>query len=374
MPPTDVHPLNATVVVIGAGQAGLSAGYHLQRRGFVDATAEPDAPRTYIILDADASPGGAWQHRWESLTMSTVNHIFDLPDFPAAEVDPNEPSRTAVPRYFADFETQHNLAILRPVRVTSVRRNRTQTDMLLVDTAQGTWHTRFVINATGTWNNPVLPIYPGAELFTGPQLHSRDYSQLQDFAGQRVGIIGGGISAVQQLEEISRVAATFWYTRTKPIFREDDFRPENEGREVIEKVTADVEAGRSTGSVVSYTGLVWSPYARAAQARGALLRRPMFTAIEPNGVREADGSLTELDVILWATGYKAALAHLGPLGLRNEDGGIMMNRTQVAAEPRVHLIGFGPSQSTVGANRAGRDAVRTISRTIRSSPPTPRNG
>jgi len=41
-----------------------------------------------------------------------------------------------------------------------------------------------------------------------------------------------------------------------------------------------------------------------------------------------------------------------------------MRGTQVADDPRVHLIGFGPSQSTVGANRAGRAAVAAISRLV----------
>jgi hypothetical protein len=174
--------------------------------------------------------------------------------------------------------------------------------------------------------------------------------------------VGGGISALQQLEEISRVATTFWYTRRAPVFREGGFNPEVEGRKIIAKVVADVEAGRPTGSVVSYTGLAWTPYALAAKERGALERRPMFTAIEPDGVREADGSFTAVDAILWATGFKAALAHLGPLALRNDHGGIRMAGTQVAGEPRVHLVGFGPSQSTVGSNRAGRSAVVAIAK------------
>ena len=88
----------------------------------------------------------------------------------------------------------------------------------------------------------------------------------------------------------------------------------------------------------------------------------MFTAIESHGVREADGSFTSVDAIVWATGFKAALGHLDPLGLRNEQGGIRLSGTQVDGEPRVHLIGFGPSQSTVGANRAGRDAVNALVR------------
>jgi len=183
-------------------------------------------------------------------------------------------------------------------------------------------------------------------------------------------VVGAGICALQQLEEISRVATTFWYTRREPVFRADGFEPEVAGRETIAKVVADVEAGRPTGSVVSYTGLAWTPYALAAQRRGALQRRPMFTAIEPGGVREADGSVTAVDVILWATGFKAALAHLDPLGLRNARGGIRMTGTQVADEPRVHLIGFGPSQSTVGANRAGRDAVNALTKFLEQSRPS----
>ena len=93
-----------------AGQAGLSAAHHLQRRGFVSALTEPGAARTFVVLDADPAPGGAWQHRWESLRMATVNGIFELPSFPTPPIDPDEPSRTAVPRYFAAFERRTRAA------------------------------------------------------------------------------------------------------------------------------------------------------------------------------------------------------------------------------------------------------------------------
>lgn len=116
--------------------------------------------------------------------------------------------------------------------------------------------------------------------------------------------------------------------------------------------------------MVSYTGLHWSPSAVAARERGVLVRRPMFTAITPEGVREADGSLTPLDTVLWATGFKPALWHLEPLGLLSERGAITMKGTQAASDDRLHLIGYGPSQSTVGANRAGREAVRQLHRLL----------
>ncbi|MFI5952994.1 FAD-dependent oxidoreductase [Cryptosporangium sp. NPDC051539] len=337
-----------TVVIIGAGQAGLSAAYHLRRRGL-----------PFVVLDAESAPGGAWQHRWDSLRMATVNGIFDLPGFPKPPIDPDEPSRTAIPRYFAAFERELDLPIRRPVRVTAVREDG---DDLVVESGTGSWRARAIINATGTWTNPVLPAYPGRETFTGVQLHTSGYGRAEDFAGLRVAVVGGGISAVQQLEEISRFATTFWYTRREPVFRDGEFDPEVAGRETIAKVTADAAAGRPTGSIVSYTGLIWTPYARAARDRGALARRPMFTAIEPGGVREADGTFTGVDVILWATGFRAALAHLEPLALRGALGGVRMKGTEVVGEPRVHLIGFGPSQSTVGANRAGREAAVALSK------------
>jgi NAD(P)H-nitrite reductase large subunit len=90
----------------------------------------------------------------------------------------------------------------------------------------------------------------------------------------------------------------------------------------------------------------------------------MFTEIEPSGVRMADGRLQPADVILWATGFRQALGHLDPLRLRGELGGIAMDGTAVAADRRVHLIGYGPSQSSVGANRAGRAAATAVSKLL----------
>jgi NADH dehydrogenase FAD-containing subunit len=121
-----------------------------------------------------------------------------------------------------------------------------------------------------------------------------------------------------------------------------------------------VRQGLPPQSVVSVTGLIWTPALRAAAERGVLERQPMFTAIEPDGVRLADGGFLRADVILWATGFRAALEHLVPLHLRARGGGIAMDGTQVAVEPRVHLIGYGPSSSTIGANRAGRAAVASL--------------
>jgi cation diffusion facilitator CzcD-associated flavoprotein CzcO len=345
------------VVVIGAGQAGLSAAYHLRRRGI-----------RYIVFDAEDGPGGAWQHRWRSLRMATVNGIYDLPGMTQDEVDPEEPSADVLPRYFGAYEQMFDLPIVRPAAVSAVRRaDDDPHGRLLVDvtTPVGaqTWSTRAVINATGTWRKPFWPHYPGQEGFGGRQLHVADYVSAEEFAGQRVAVVGGGISAVQLLDEISRVATTTWFTRREPEWRDVEFSPQL-GHDAVARVEERVRRGAPPGSVVSVTGLVWTPVTRAAAARGVLVRHPMFTAIEHDGVRMGDGGFLPLDAILWATGFRAVLGHLAPLHLRIPGGGIVMDGTAVADEPRVHLIGYGPSASTIGANRAGRAAVNALVKVV----------
>lgn len=354
-------PEAVDVVVIGAGQAGLSAGHHLRRRGFRPLDGQPPGQtRSFVLLDANHNPGGAWQHRWRSLLMGTVNGIYELPGMKLPPVDPEVPSVDVLPGYFADFEAVNDLRVRRPVTVTAVRRaDEGAQGRLLVESGEGTWSARWVINATGTWTNPLLPHYPGADTFRGRQLHVHDYVSAAEFAGRRIVIVGAGVSAIQLLNEISRVASTFWVTRSEPVWQQGDF---DEGRRIaaIERVTQRARQGLAPVSIVSATGMYWAPWAIEARERGVLVRHPMFTAIEPDGVRMPDGSLVEADAILWATGFKPALGHLDALGLTTPAGGIRVERGRSLDDPRLFVIGYGPSQSTVGANRAGRDAVRAI--------------
>jgi hypothetical protein len=332
------------VVVIGAGQAGLSSAYFLRRAG-----------ADFVVLDANRAPGGAWQHRWPTLRMATVHGIFDLP---GRHFDPpadTRPAAEAVPAYFADYERHFDLHVRRPVRVTSVSRDV----RFLLRTDDGDWTARAVINATGTWRTPFRPYYPGQETFLGRQPHTADYRGPAEFAGLRVVVVGGGTSAVQLLTEIADVATTTWVTRRPPVFRDGPFTRDF-GREVVAMVDERVRAGLPPGSVVSVTGLPRTPAVIEAQARGVLDQLPMFDRITPDGVAWVDGRFVPADVILWCTGWRPSLDHLAPLHLREPGGGITMDGTRVVAEPGLHLVGYGPSASTVGANRAGRAAVAEI--------------
>jgi len=266
----------------------------------------------------------------------------------------------AVPQYYAAYEKKFQLPVYRPVNVNVVcERN----DRFRIETDRETFTARGIINATGTWETPVIPHYTGAELFKGQQLHTRDYQTAEVFSGRHVIIVGGGISALQLLDEISQVTTTTWVTRSEPQFRETPFT-EEDGRAAVAIVEDRVRRGLVPGSVVSVTGIPLTPALRAARERGALNRLPMFSEITETGIRWADGTEKRADVILWCTGFRSSLDHLAPLQIRETNGGIVMGgrlATQVMKDPRIHLVGYGPSASTIGANRAGAAAAKELS-------------
>lgn len=358
------------VLVIGGGQAGLSAAYFLQRA---------PRPLRFQVLDRMTGPGGAWQQRWPSLTLATANHVHDLPGYGLREslgTDCDElPAASAVPTYFGDYEQRNGIDAVRPVQVDRVDHDAEGGFTVRVSAGQErrTVHTSAIINATGTWGRPFVPHLPGIETFRGRQLHTRDYADAHTFDGQRVLVVGAGISAVQLLIEVARTATdvrTFWCSRTPPRFTDEPFTPAA-GREAVARVERRVRAGLPPGSVVSVTGLQRTPQIRAAQRDGLLAWRPMFDRITPTGVAWDAGDLAgeqlEVDTIFWNTGFRSELSHLAPLQLRAPGGGIEMTgrlATVVAADPRVQLLGYGPSASTIGANRAGREAARVVTELV----------
>lgn len=173
-------------------------------------------------------------------------------------------------------------------------------------------------------------------------------------------VVGGGTSAVQQLLEIAPVAAaTTWVTRRPPVFREGPFG-EEQGRAAVALVEERVRQGLPPRSVVSVTGLPMTEAIRRGRESGVLDRLPLFERLTPTGAVWGDGRTVEADVILYATGFRPALDHLAPLRLREPGGGIRMEGTRTLRDARVHLVGYGPSASTIGANRAGRAAAVSI--------------
>jgi thioredoxin reductase len=352
-PPTEI----LDSLVIGGGQAGVATSFFLQQRGVA-----------HLVLDTNSAPGGAWQHRWESLTMDDVHGVADLPGAPAPRRS-NRPANQVVPAFFADYERRHGLPVIRPVHVTGVV---AAGDLLVVRAGEHHWRTRTLVNASGTWTHPFVPYYPGIASFVGEQFHTAGFPGAGHLRSKRVLVVGGGASAVQHLGEIAPVTDTLWVTRRPPVWREDEFDAEA-GLAAVTQVEARIRDGRPPASVVSVTGLTLRAQERRAAELGAYVRRPMFSAIEPHGVRWVDGSFEAVDVILWATGFRPALDHLAPLGLRSPRGGIALTHipgnvqgaTTAVRDPRVQLVGYGPSASTLGASRAARAAAAAVQRHLR---------
>jgi len=359
---TPAEEFRRDVVVIGAGQAGLSAAHFLK-------TASLEPGNTLEVLDANPTPGGAWSHRWDALTFDDAHGIHDLPGSHLGETDPTEPAREVVKRYYGAYETAQGLDVQRPWRVTAVSRDGAD---FLVDAQNpgGTvrrYRARAVVSGTGTWDRPFIPSTPGR--FGGEQLTTRDFLAPEDFAGRRVLVVGGGTSAVQFVLLLeSRGIDTLWSTRTPPRWTEIPF-DENWGRTVERDVASRTRAGLPPLSVVAATGLPLIPRYVAGIERGVLRSRGPLARLTPTGVDFADGTREDVDAILWATGFRASLGHLAPLHLRTPGGGIAMlpDDVSVADVPGLALVGYGPSASTLGATRAGRRAARAVLRHLAES-------
>ena len=89
-------------VVIGAGQAGLAASYFLRQRHV-----------GHVVLDANPQAGGAWQHRWASLSMDDVHGVADLPGS-SAPAGSEVAANVVVPDYFGHYERHQGLPVVRP--------------------------------------------------------------------------------------------------------------------------------------------------------------------------------------------------------------------------------------------------------------------
>lgn len=340
------------VVVIGGGQSGLAAGYHLRRLRL-----------DFVILDAQAAAGGAWQHTWDSLHLFSPAAFSSLPGrLMPPQAGEEYPDAEHVVAYLRDYEKRYELPIERPVRVAGVHRDG---ELLRVETDSGTWRARAVISATGTWWRPFLPAVPGRGLFEGRRLHTVEYRSPRDFAGQRVVVVGGGNSGAQIAADLAYDTELTWVTQRPPRYLADGI----DGRVLFDAATARrraLDEGRTdTGGVASLGDIVAVPPVCEARDRGLLKASPMFARLVPGGVEWADGTRAEADAIIWCTGFRPALSHLAPLRLRGRRGHIATEGTRAVDEPRLHLLGYGdwtgPASATlIGVGRPAREAAREI--------------
>ena len=360
------------MVIVGGGQAGLATGFYLRRAGL-----RPD--EDFVILDAGEAPGGAWRHMWPGLRLFSPSTYSSLPGWMMPSWDDKRhgyPPRSHVVEYLTGYEDRYDLAVRHGVQVRSVRPADDASGRgagFVLGTSAGTVRARVVVSTTGTWSRPFWPVYPGAETFAGRQQHAADYRSATEFVGRRVVIVGGGNSAAQILAEVSAnpaVAETLWVTRHPPRFLPDDV----DGRALFAAATQRVRAlreGRTHDGVGGLGDIVMVAGVRDARDRGVLKAHPMFTGFTETGVEWVDGSAAAVDAVIWCTGFRPALRHLAPLGLRDVAGHIATEPrdgapgTQVVGTSGLFLVGYGdwtgPASATlIGVGRTARDTAADV--------------
>ncbi|HST58458.1 MAG TPA: NAD(P)-binding domain-containing protein, partial [Longimicrobium sp.] len=243
------------VVVIGGGQAGLAMGFYLRRTDL-----------SWIILDDQPRPGGAWQRTWDGLRLFSSARFSSLPGWLMPGGTDEYPTRDEAIDYLTQYEARYGFSIERPVHVRAVTR---EAGRFRIDTDGGAWTADAVVSATGSWAYPILPEIPGRESFRGVQMHSAEYRSPAELAGRRVVIVGGGNSGAQILAEVSQVADATWVTLTEPRFLPDHV----DGRYLFDQATELYRArkeGRTPPPPADLGDIVMVPSVREARDRGVL--------------------------------------------------------------------------------------------------------
>ena len=343
------------VLIVGGGQVGLALAYFLRRHKL-----------EYTILDCGEEPGGAWQHGWESLHLFSPAQWSSLPGWPMPPSHEGYPSKMHVMHYLAEYEKRYKIPVERPVKVRAVRK---ENGIFVAYTDKGEWESQTIVSATGKWSHPFIPDYPGENIYRGKQIHSAFYQSPNAFKDQRVLIVGGGNSGAQILAEVSKIAKATWVTLEEPLFLPDEV----DGRVLFERATERWKASQEGRTIEIPKGglgdIVMVPSVKEARERHVLTTVRPFKQFSEEGVIWQDGTHSQVDSIIWCTGFSPALEHLRELGVVEADGKVEVNGTRSIKEPNLWLVGYGDwvgyaSATLVGVTRTARDTAIQVSETL----------
>ncbi len=331
--------------MIGAGQAGLAAGYHLRAAGL-----------KFVLLEAAEAAGGSWCRYYDSLVLFSPAVYSSLPGLPFPGDPEHYPRRDEVVAYLRDYATAFELPVVAGARVTAVERE--ESGFRVVTEGRGTFHGASVIASTGSFGNPYIPDLPGASEYRGRILHSFAYRHPDSFAGQRVVVVGGANSAVQIAVELARVARATLATRSPILF-------------VPQRIL-----GRDGHFWLKVTGLDQSPWLkdqstpvvdagnyRRAVVAGRPDRRRMFERFTPTGVAWNAREREDVDTVLFATGFRPALGYLAGVGALDKAGRPLQRDGVSTAAPGLYYVGFSGQRNFASATLrgVGPDAAIVVS-------------
>ena len=327
------------VLIIGGGQAGLAVAYFL-RLHKID----------HVILDNQKGPGGAWQHGWDSLRLFLPAEWSSLPGWSMPLSHEEYPSKSHVIHYLTEYEKRHQIPVERPVNVRTIRKEKS---VFVVHTDKGEWEAPMIVSATGLWSHPFIPDYPEKNIYRGKQIHSAFYKNPDSFKGEHVLVIGGGNSGAQILAEVSKIAKTTWVTLEDPLFLPDEV----DGRVLFERTierSKALQQGRLFEAPKGTLGdIVMVPPVKEARERHVLTTVRPFKQFSEEGVVWHDGAHSQVDSVIWCTGFNPALEHLRDLGIVEDDGKVKVNGTRSIKEPNLWLVGYGNWVGCISATLAG---------------------
>lgn len=324
-------------VIIGAGQAGLAAGYHLQRKKL-----------DFMILEAGEQAAGSWPHYYDSLKLFSPAQYSSLPGmkFPG---DPERyPTRDEVISYLIGYAEAFEFPIRTHMRVQRVEQ---LSEGFRVISTSGYYVARSVINATGSFNRPSLPAVPGRHAFKGHVLHSREYRNPAPFKNKRVVVVGAGNSAIQIAVELAQSARVTLATREPIRFMPQRFLSKD--LHFWLKVTGvDWLMADSNTKPRSVGVLDTGRYQRAIEM-GQPERKPMFSQFTETGVVWQDGIEEAVDGVLFATGYRPNLDFLRGIPALDPGGQPLQHKGISTTVPGLYYVGLSHQRGLASATLRG---------------------
>jgi putative flavoprotein involved in K+ transport len=346
-------------LIVGGGQAGLAAGYHLARRGM-----------PFLILDADERIGDHWRERWDSLRLYSPARWDSLPGFRFPARAFHYPTAREMGDYLAAYAERFALPVRSGTRVERVD-PAPDGDGFLVSTAGRRISARQVVVATGPFRIPSVPALAEQLDPAIRQLHSHEYhdpSQLQDGPVLVVGLSHSGADIAFESAKTHQTIVSGKAAGQTP-FRVTDTAKAWIGWPVVQFVFAHVLTIRTP------MGRAMRPHVR--QGGGPLLRvrLPDLDAAgvarhdaKVVGVQEgkpvlADGTVLDVANVIWCTGYRRDYSWIGA-PVMGPDGYPEEVRGVSPTVPGLYFLGvpFSFAFTSMLVAGAGRDAKYVIDR------------
>ena len=187
--PTPGRVERFNTVVVGAGQAGLSAGYHLQQHDI-----------DFVIVDAHDRVGDVWRNRWDSLRLFTPAKYSGLPGMPFPAPPMHLADKDEVGDYLERYAERFDLPVRLGTRAESLVSDG---ERWILRTSRGTLQADNVVIATGPFQRPRVPDLATHLSREIHQLHSSEYHSPFDLPDGAVLVVGAGNSGAQIALELA---------------------------------------------------------------------------------------------------------------------------------------------------------------------------